>query len=157
MIMENTNNNTNLTKIEKCVDYAKTTVKFKYYIDENGLKQGLFESFYENGNPFIKCTFKDNRLDSLYEEFYENGQLEIRYTCKDGIYDGLYEEFYENGKLRERCTYKNGLRQGLFESFYKDGQVKERCTYKNDQLITKSEILIQALISFFLKIIHSLA
>ena len=99
---------------------------------KNGLRQGLFESFWENGKPFIKCTFKDNRLD------------------------GLYEEFFENGQVKERCTYKDGLKQGLYESFYENGQVKERYTFKDDQLITKNETLIQKLFLFFLKILYSL-
>jgi len=68
-------------------------------------------------------------------------------TCDDEEKTIVLERYYID---------ENGLKQGLFERFYKDGQVKEKCTYKNDQLITKSEILIQALILFFLKIIHSL-
>ena len=105
--MTNTNNNTNLTKVKTHHDKAKTKVKERYFVDENGLRQGLYESFYENGRPDLKCTYKDDKLN------------------------GLYEEFFENDKPRERCTYKDGLKQGLCESFYENGQLEQKCMYKD--------------------------
>ena len=107
--MTNTNNNTNLTKVKTHHDKAKTKVKERYFVDENGLRQGLYESFYENGRPDLKCTYKDDKLN------------------------GLYEEFFENDKPRERCTYKDGLKQGLYESFDENGQLEQKCMYKDDK------------------------
>ena len=107
--MTNTNNNTNLTKVKTHHDKAKTKVKERYFVDENGLRQGLYESFYENGRPDLKCTYKDAKLN------------------------GLYEEFFENDKPRERCTYKDGLKQGLYESFDENGQLEQKCMYKDDK------------------------
>jgi len=75
--MTNTNNNTNLTKIEKCVDYAKTTVKFKYYIDKNGLKQGLYELFCEDGQLDERCTYKNDDLHGILELFDNQGKFEF--------------------------------------------------------------------------------
>ena len=45
--------NTNLKLIETYYNEDKTKVKERYYIDENGLRQGMYESFYENGNNGI--------------------------------------------------------------------------------------------------------
>ena len=131
--MTNTNNNTNLTKVKTHHDKAKTKVKERYFVDENGLRQGLYESFYENGRPDLKCTYKDDKLNGLYENFWENGKPRKRYTYKDDKLDGLYQRFDENGKLLIKCTYKNGKLDGLYESFYKNGKLLIKCTYKDDK------------------------
>lgn len=61
-----------LTQVETCDDEEKTIVLERYYIDENSLKQGLFERFYENGQHQIKCIYKDDKQDGLFEWFHEN-------------------------------------------------------------------------------------
>ena len=75
--------NTNLKLIETYYDKEKKKINERYYVDKDGLKQGLYESFYENGQPHIK------------------------FTCKDGVYDGLFELFYKDGQVKERCTHKD--------------------------------------------------
>ena len=107
--MSNTNNSTNLKLIETFYDEAKTKVNERYFVDENYLRQGLYESF------------------------YENGQLEERYTFKNDELDGLFKKFNRDGDLIERCTYKDGLKQGLYESFDENGQLEQKCMYKDDK------------------------
>ena len=92
--------NTNLKLIETHYDEAKTKVNERYYVDKNGLRQGLYESFYENGQLRRRCTYKDGKLDGLYESFYENGQLKERCTYKNNKLDGLCEWFDINGQSR---------------------------------------------------------
>jgi antitoxin component YwqK of YwqJK toxin-antitoxin module len=75
--MTNTNNSTNLKLIETFYDKAKTIIKERYYIDENGFRQGMYEEFYENGKLKTKCTFKDDKMESLSDHFYKNDQIEI--------------------------------------------------------------------------------
>ena len=107
--MTNTNNNTNLKLIETFYDEVKTIVLERYYVDKDGLRQSLYEAFYEDGKPYIKSTYKNNKLNGLYELFHENGQPNIKCTYKDGLKQGLFEWFDENGKLLIKCTYKNGI------------------------------------------------
>ena len=64
----------------------------------------------------IKAIFTvndDGIKHGLYESRYENGQLEIRCTYKNGVQDGPCEEYLEDGRLLDRCVYKNG--KPLFE------------------------------------------
>ena len=100
--------NTNLKLIETYYDEAKTKVKERYYIDENGLRQGMYESFYENGNNGIRCTYKDSELNGLYEEFDVNNKIRAKCDYKDSKRDGLYELFSANGKSINQFVYKKG-------------------------------------------------
>jgi len=48
---------------------------------------------------------KETIKDGVVETFYENGQLRNRKNYKNGK-RGLVENFYKNGQLRNRKNYK---------------------------------------------------
>ena len=89
-------------------------------------------------------TEKEPIKDGVVETFYENGQLRNRKNYKNGKLDGLYEYYYKNGRLEQRGKYSNGKKDGLWKSFYftsnnnplvLHGPVKYRGNYKNGELI----------------------
>jgi antitoxin component YwqK of YwqJK toxin-antitoxin module len=41
----------------------------------------------------------DDVKNGVIETYYDNGQLELRETYEDGKLNGLHEMWYENGKL----------------------------------------------------------
>ena len=54
-----------LKKVEKF--YPNGTIKETYYVDKNGIKQGDYISYFENGNYNVKTTMTDNKvLDTIY-------------------------------------------------------------------------------------------
>ena len=57
--------------------------------------------------------------DGPYEEYYNNGQLWVKGTWKDGSSDGPYEEYHEDGQLNEKGTLKDGEECG---EWTEDGQ-----------------------------------
>ena len=75
---------------------------------ENGLRQ--VTTYYGDGKtPRRVCTFdKDGIQQGLFEKYYDNGQLNVKCTYKDDEQDGLYERYDWNGELIEKCIYKNG-------------------------------------------------
>ena len=46
----------------------------------------------------------DEAKNGVVETYYENGKLKSRANYKDGERNGLREEWYENGKPWERST-----------------------------------------------------
>ena len=46
--------------------------KLRYSV-KNGIKEGPYELYYENGQLKRKTSFKNDRYDGLFEEYYENG------------------------------------------------------------------------------------
>ena len=61
-------------------------------------------------------SLKDGKFDGLYESYWENGQLQVKGTIKegdwDGPYDGPYEDYRYNGQLFHKGTMKDGKRCG---------------------------------------------
>ena len=55
----------------------------KNRIDKNGLKQGYWEYYYENGNIMSKGSFKDDKPEGMWEDYYINGNLECKGSYKD--------------------------------------------------------------------------
>jgi antitoxin component YwqK of YwqJK toxin-antitoxin module len=83
---------------------------------------GIVETFWDNGQLWVRGNYIDGKQDGLHENYYENGQLWSRGNYVDGKRDGLSEEFYENGQLRSRGNYVNGERDGLWDGFDREGR-----------------------------------
>ena len=67
---------------------------------------------------------KNGKKDGLWTSWYENGQKESEETFKDGKRDGLGTWWYENGQKKEEVTFKGGeMISG--KKWNKDGSVKK--------------------------------
>jgi antitoxin component YwqK of YwqJK toxin-antitoxin module len=76
---------------------------FKYYYKNDKL-EGEDIQYYENGNIYIKCYYKDKLGE--YIQYYENGNIEIK-CYKNCKRKGKYIVYYENGNIWIKCYYKN--------------------------------------------------
>ena len=47
------------------------------YVDNIGMKQGVWQKKYANGNIRYEGTFKDNKEIGLFRYFYEDGSLKL--------------------------------------------------------------------------------
>ena len=76
-----------------------------YHKDTNELVTGIVEEVRDNGQLERIVNYIDGKKDGLYESFHENGQLRFRSNYrenhKDGKLDGLWEEFDRNGQLAQ--------------------------------------------------------
>ena len=124
-----------LKRVEKKDRYGNTII---CTVDENGVEQGPFEIRYKGGD-YGKWTYKDGKLDGPYETYYKNGQLWIKCTYKDGKKGGPYEEYYENGRLFEKCTYKDGKEDGPYEGYWANGQLREKYIFKDGKKLKGKE------------------
>lgn len=86
----------------------------------------------------------DGMWDGLYEYYYENGQIKFKNTYNEGVWDGLAEEYYRNGQLRRRENYKNNALDGLAEEYFEDGQLRRRESYQEDVLNGQIELYDEA-------------
>ena len=57
-------------------------------------------------------TLKDGEWDGLYESFYFNGQLDSRILYADTEYHGAFERYYFNGNVIAKGMYEMGSRCG---------------------------------------------
>ena len=79
---------------------------FDYYEDDNGLIQGEYKDYYDNGKLCIHCYYKDN------------------------ILLGIYKRYHDNGNLFNICNYINGNIHGE-DKFYKEDGSYNRSEYFN--------------------------
>ena len=74
--------------------------------------------------PMAFATIKNGKEDGLWTTWYKNGQKKYEDTHKDGKKDGLSTEWYDNGQKKKEGTYKDG--ELISEKYWnKDGSESE--------------------------------
>ena len=95
---------------------------------------GEYKEWYENGQLWKECVYKDGKKEGEYKLWYRDGQLWEECVYKDGELEGEYKSWYENGRLQEECMYKDGEREGKYREWHKSGRLQEECVYKDGEL-----------------------
>ena len=125
---------------------------------KNGLFDGKWESFFENGDQWRTFHYEDGLKVKLWSVFYDStGMRHSETNYENDLRHGQYQEWYENIVIRprEEGLYKEGVkdllwtfwnefqekrfeewRDGvLYDTFeyeyYSNGQVKEEPSYKD--------------------------
>ena len=71
-------------------------------IKKNGIKHGVFISFYESGNKQEEKYFNNGVQDGKFSVWNESGSLIQKGEYKDGQEDGLWIDYFYNGKKINR-------------------------------------------------------
>ena len=112
-----------VTKEEK---YDNGQLKMRYTAKKSAsgkmIKQGLYQSWYENGQKKYEQEYVDGKLNGPSKLWYKNGQLRINVNYVNGERDGDFIEFYENGQQCSAITYSAGKKVGKLISWHKNGQ-----------------------------------
>ena len=57
-------------------------------------------------------TLRGGTWEGLYESFYFNGQVDSKIEYRDGEFDGSFERYYFDGKALAKGSYSMGVRCG---------------------------------------------
>ncbi|EHO20062.1 hypothetical protein HMPREF9466_01088 [Fusobacterium necrophorum subsp. funduliforme 1_1_36S] len=120
----------------------------------NGVREGVYKSYYANGQLEIIKNYKNGNLHGSYETFYNDGKISSRHALIDGRIIGKYEEFYPNGNLKSCSEYvgdsttpiktvkyfpngekkmeanlKKGFLFGAYKEYHSNGVVYKIATY----------------------------
>jgi len=106
--------------------------------DMEGNKQGYWEEY--DGDNMEKGNYVDGKEEGLWETYYSNGNLMYKGPYKNGLKDGIWELYWFNGKLAEKGSYVNNDADGIWEYYNEDGSLKERGLYKYDKLVKQLPI-----------------
>ncbi len=85
---------------------AKVKDKIIEYDILNGVKQGKFAIYYENGNTQIKGQLDNNRNVGKWQYFYESGELESEGYFVNDKPDGKWVWYFRSGKLKEEGAFE---------------------------------------------------
>ena len=90
-----------------------------------GKKEGIWKSFYLNGNIKSEITYIQGEKRGEAKIFYENGNIAEEGTWELDKWVGKYTSYYQNGKLSYLWNYNNsGTRSGYQQYFYENGNIK---------------------------------
>ena len=91
------------------IDYfSNGNVKFKGQKNSSGQREGLWVTFYENGNIQSRTPYVEGEKDGIEEWFYPNGNIQWRTPYVEGEEDGIEERFDEHGYIVETILWKDG-------------------------------------------------
>ena len=77
---------------------VKDGIRINQYTHD-GIKTGIWEEYYSNGNIGSKGSYKDGEEDGLWEWYHENGNILSKGLYVDGLKEGIWEEYYSNGDI----------------------------------------------------------
>lgn len=107
------------------IDKSKTEVTKKDGIGittfENKPYTGYLIESYANGKPKTWITMKDGLANGPWQEWLENGNLRYDSTWKDGKAHGLWKYFHDNGALRYEEAYIMDIPNGISRAYFNSG------------------------------------
>ena len=113
------------------------------YVDNIGMKQGVWQKKYANGNIRYEGTFKDNKEIGLFRYFYEDGSLKLEKIFFHNSTAASAHFYYKNGDIKSSGLYVNSLKDSTWNyyDFYRVRIMTEQ--YKNGKLngVTKTFIM----------------
>ena len=108
---------------------------------ENGQIQmdASYSAFDKHFKEKIQCNYHSNTKQGLYQTWYENGQRDSRCNFVDGRFHGQREEWYSNGQISERSHWiqgniegnGKGQMHGSYKGWDKDGKLMNDMVLKN--------------------------
>lgn len=85
----------------------------------------------KNFKEKLQCNYHSNTKQGLYQSWYENGQLSFRCNYVNGRFHGQREFWYSNGQITERSNWikgeieqGKGQMHGSFKSWTEDGELE---------------------------------
>lgn len=131
------NLNVELLNEKTLISYLETDEPF-YFEETTSINNNTTETFFAT-NELAKFTCKNRKKDGLYKTYYENGDLRQQGMFKNNKKIGLWLSYYKNNKLKEETNYILGKKEGIYKVYYQNGTLKQESIYKNNKIdgITK--------------------
>ena len=96
----------------------------------NGLRYGLSEIWYGNGQIQARGFFKSENIEGVSMSWYENGQIKAIEEFKDGAREGKVMHFDRYGNFEYIETYKRGRLNGEV-LYFEDGNLTTISEFEN--------------------------
>jgi antitoxin component YwqK of YwqJK toxin-antitoxin module len=122
--------------------------------DKNGLKQGDWKEFYQNGGVKTEKSYKDDLVHGYYKEYdihgklvltmlYENGAI-VKSRVEDEPDIEIVNKHDEDGKLIYSGPYRNKIPVGVHREYGKEGKVTNAFIYNDNGLLLSEGIVDEA-------------
>lgn len=119
-----------------------------YYVNGNikseisyiqGKKKGDARIFYENGNIAEEGTWMVDKWVGKYKSYYRNGKLSYLWNYNDlGTRSGYQQYFYENGNIKIEGEWQEGKEQGVIKEYYETGALRVERNFSSGKCETST-------------------
>jgi uncharacterized protein len=112
--------------------------------DKNGLKQGRWKFFWDNGLVKIEGTYKDDKKNGYFKEYDENGGLLTVQKFANDIEQKeapeltslkLKTDYYPTGKVKTVASYNGDVPEGVRREYAEDGKITSGYIFKGGKMV----------------------
>ncbi|HOY32251.1 MAG TPA: DUF3352 domain-containing protein [Bacteroidales bacterium] len=102
---------------------------------KEGMADGIALFYYDNEKQTtrVELNFAEDKVTGVYREFYENGSRKAMLSFKDGMPDGEAEFYYDSGVIKISGEYKDGVKQGKWKHYTETGEIISKDKWKKGQ------------------------
>ena len=111
----------------------------EYTVNEKGEKHGTYKIKNKEGRIILLHSYINGIMEGPYIEYYENGQIKSVCKCRNNRIEGDYCEWYEDGSIMEESIYKNGLKHGECIKWIKEGGIRTAMTSNYVEGVSEEE------------------
>ncbi|MFB9057542.1 toxin-antitoxin system YwqK family antitoxin [Mariniflexile ostreae] len=103
---------------------------------KNGLLDGVFLEYFENGKLYREGHYEDGVMQGTFKSYSPSGIIKTITEYSSGVKHGIEKRYTTAGILAELYTYANNQKHGSFKTFHEDGKtIKEEGSYKGNQRV----------------------
>jgi len=112
---------------KRIIEFDKISKLFhvKDYFENGQIQMDAFySSFDKNVKEGSQCNYRSNTKEGLYTTWYENGQVEHSATYKKGLVNGLSAFWYKNGIKESEENWLHGQLNGKVKYWTEQGELQ---------------------------------
>lgn len=116
------------SEVEVCTTYFQTNQISTIANYKNGLLNGVYKSFYKNGQIKVSVEYLNAKIWDILECYDINGNKLNCGTIRNG--NGILNEYSSNGNLRHSGEIVNGYKNGYWKN-YNNAGLRDSTLYIN--------------------------
>lgn len=118
-------------------------------VDKNGLKQGRWKYFYDDGKVKLEGIYRDDKRNGYFKEYDDKGMLidvakyvndERQEEAPELVKLDVKTDYYPNGKPKTVASYKGDTPEGIRREYDTTGKVIASFTFSKGKMIAEGII-----------------
>lgn len=108
---------------------------------KDGLADGNYNTYFVNsdGERILQVSgkYKQGVKEGVWKSYYENGEKKEEAKYENGLLEGEYKSYYMNKKLKEEGEYEANQKTGKWIYYYQNGKKESEGKYDEDKKVKK--------------------
>jgi len=116
--------------------YENGQIKQEQNYNEDGMEDGKFIYWNEDGKKEKEVNWKDGKKDGKRVFFYPSGQIYGEENYKNDEEDGKFTSWHKNGQKESEGNAKEGEMEGKFTEWNENGQIESESNWKDGKCVS---------------------